>query len=471
MSLRARLFLLFGGLIAVLGIAQWWLVRSLTLELRTEVEDVAISVGRRVLYFVSHEEGKDALLPPPPAEGTDPSQKPAKEPKLFTYRFEVQSGTVEKRIETTLKEPVTEPFQVALDPKDGDSVDRLLRIQGPGMTHSIPIPSPRMGLDEKVKVFTRNLYLGTAAILSLGVLLAALLSHRVSGPLRGLAAAARDVGGGALGTTVPESGSGEVREAIVAFNRMSAELQMLDADARALRAQEHLTEMGDIARGLAHTLRNPLNALGLSVEELAGRLRDSREASALAEAARQQIRRIDHAVRSFLVLSSEGAGAETEISLVTLIQDLEALQDARGRVRITLEEGEPPPPLHAVVAEVRAMVQALVVNAVEASPDGARVLVRIRRLDSGGALAPVALAKGARIEVDDEGPGVPEDVRKRLFAPHVSSKPHGSGLGLFLAERVAATRYHGSVALSGLTPTGTRAVLEICPRGTGSKGA
>ncbi len=109
-------------------------------------------------------------------------------------------------------------------------------------------------------------------------------------------------------------------------------------------------------------------------------------------------------------------------------------------------------------AEVKTALQALVVNAVEASPDGGRVDVTLAARAGGG----------ARIEVVDAGPGLPDEVVARLFQPHVTTKPHGSGMGLFLAHRIAVGRYGGALALAAAASgPGTRATLELGDRAGG----
>ncbi len=217
-----------------------------------------------------------------------------------------------------------------------------------------------------------------------------------------------------------------------------------------------MTELGEVARGIAHTLRNPLNALGLSVEELAAKTEPESADDGLVESVRRQIRRMDQSIRSFLVLASEGGGAEDHIDVKSLVQDvaLEALQDARGKVRLEIEETEQQPSLMGVLPELRAMLHALTVNAIEASPDGAKVTVRILS----------AAPERVRIEVDDEGPGLPSEVKERLFTPHVTTKANGTGMGLFLAHRIATTRYDGSLELVDLEPRGIRAILELSDR-------
>jgi signal transduction histidine kinase len=212
---------------------------------------------------------------------------------------------------------------------------------------------------------------------------------------------------------------------------------------------------------MAHALRNPLHAVGLSVEELASRLPDDPGAAEMAAAARRQIAGVDGTIRSFLALAAEG-GTEEEVDMRALAEEvaLSALQGARGRVRVTVEAGEARPRIRAVAPELRAAIHALVVNAVEASPDGAEVSVQVEARGGGS----------ARVTVDDEGPGLPGEVRARLFTPHVTTKPSGSGMGLFLAHRIATTRYGGSLSLDERPPRGTRAVLDLGPR-TGERPA
>jgi signal transduction histidine kinase len=329
----------------------------------------------------------------------------------------------------------------------------FLHFSGPTFERQISIP--RGGTSDAVERFRGRSLAGSLGLLVAGLLAAALFAHRATAPLRDLADAARSVGEGALGTQVEARSGGEIGEAIGAFNRMSGRLAELDAQARSLSEREHLFEIGEIARGLAHGLRNPLNALGLSLEELAGTANsDPAGRLELAASARRQIQRIDGSIRSFLALAaSDGAAATASIDVLALVQDvaLEALHDARGRVSIAVDPASGTPSVHGVPAELRAVVQALVVNAVEASPDEGRVVVRV-------IARPEA---GARIEIDDDGPGLPESVRARLFTPHVTTKASGAGMGLYLAHRILTTRQGGRLELESRLPHGTRAVILL----------
>jgi signal transduction histidine kinase len=319
---------------------------------------------------------------------------------------------------------------------------------------SARIPMPRHGLVRAVESFLSRLLLGSAGILVLGLLVAGYTAHRVSEPLQGLARAARRVGEGDLGTQVPSEGDREVRETISAFNAMSTQLAALDHEARGLREREHLHEIGEVARGLAHSLRNPLNVLGLTVEQLAGA-----EGELLAASARAQIQRIDRTLRTFLSLSSGGGDAQV-VAVDDIARDvaLELVQDSAARATVRVE-ADGPVPLRAVGPELRAVVHVLVVNAVEASPAGAQVLVRV-----------TPVAGGARVDVLDRGPGLALEVRERLFTPHTTTKEQGAGMGLYLAERIARTRYGGSLTLDARPDGGTRAVLVVASRGEDARG-
>lgn len=508
MSLRLRLFLLLGTLVALLVVGQWWLVRTLSRDVSTEVGEVAFSVGRSVITAVGGEvqevEGEPRELVAEHIKvRLDPSDAPGREApstlhlaptlklspgegpgeaaaasNVYSFRLgpggrsevEVEAGAGGEGGDATVIRTVVLSLGEHAD-------EKVLVVEGGEGASTIPVP--RGGLEERLDRFARRLQLASVGLLGLGLLAAAVVAHRISTPLARLSAAARRVGSGELGAQAPVPREREVGAAVEAFNHMSSRLQRLDSDARALRGREHLAELGEVARGLAHSLRNPLNALGLSVEELASRAAGagepgSAEPAELAAAARRQIQRIDTAVRSLLVLAAEGAGGATAeaVEVAGLAEDvaLEALQDARGRVHIRVEaagggEGAPTV-LTAVAAELRAVIQALVVNAAEASPDGGTVRLRVAPVagPEGEGAEGLAGPGGVRVEVEDDGPGVAPAVRPRLFSPHVTTKPGGSGMGLYLAQRIAASRYGGSLALEDRPAGGTRAVVTLFPR-------
>lgn len=458
MTLRLRLFLLLGALVALLVAGQAVLMRSLTRDLAEEVGDIVVSVGESLVEAVGEEP-----LHLPPLEGGE-----LREHQVRVIRIPRAEGTAEEgQIHDVIHEVKRTEVKIKLVDKGGERT--LVLDDGGGAARAIAVPEG--GVSREVGRFRRRLLLGSLGLLAVGLAAAGAVAHRVSRPLAELTAAARQVGEGALGTQAPEPRDREVGSAVAAFNRMSRELARLDDDARAFRAREHLAELGEVARGLAHSLRNPLHALGLTVDELAAvattpagpaPLDSGGEGAAeLAQGARRQIQRIDRSLRSLLVLAADGGPAKEPVDLAALAADvaLEVLQDFRGPrrngVRIEVEalaEGEPLT-LLGVAAELRAMLQALLVNAAEASPEGGQIRLRL-----------AASPAGATIEVLDRGEGLPAEVRARLFSPHVTTKPTGSGMGLFLCHRLATTRYGGDLTIEDREGGGSRAVLALSRR-------
>ncbi len=478
MSLRVKLFVLFGGLLVALVAGEWLLLRSLSRDVTVEVATVASSVGEQVVRVFTTREG--AVKIPLPGSG-EPGSPAEKEVGTIVLPEPGGSGHERRVVVTTLHVETgpaaadgrpAPPGTAAPTPGAGKptwfafrsetlsgKAPPVLVVEGPHLKRKIPIPSS--GVREALDRFRQRLLLGSLTLLGVGLVAAAIAADRVSRPLRDLSRAAREVGQGTFGVQAAPAGGGEVGEAIAAFNQMSARLARLEAEALALKEREHLGELGEVARGMAHSLRNPLHAIGLTLDEMAGRLADDPGAAEVAESARRQIRRVDGSIRGFLALAASGAGSVEEVDLGAVARDvvLTALQDARGRVRIELEAPDGGGPrIRGIAPELAAVVQALVVNAVEASPDGATVRVRVAAAEEGR----VAL------EVEDDGPGLPAEVRERLFTPHVTTKPAGSGMGLFLAHRIAVSRYGGELALHDRAPRGTAARLVAGPRKEGA---
>lgn len=460
MSLRLRLFLLFGALLGLLAFGQWLLVRSLSQQVTAEVGEIAISLGRslaegRVGEIVQHKvkvirKGEGV------SEGTG-----------LSYSFEGRGDGTEPRAIVLEGEAgaggESDARSIVLVTVDGQGPERSLVVGGGAGAQRIPIPE--RGVQREVFSFGRRLLLGSLALFGLGLVGAAVLAHRIARPMTQLATAAERVGKGELGLQAAVPPDRETGAAVRAFNHMSLELERLDRDAKALRGREHLAELGEMSRGLAHSLRNPLHALGLTVDELAAGAAGM-EGAELAETARRQIRRIDRTVRSMLVLAAETDTRvpHEPVELAALCQDvaLEALQDFKDQVGIEVEVagGAREPRIVGVGAELRAMIHALVINACEASPAGERVFVR--------------LASGpdrAVIEVLDRGPGLAAEVRDKLFSPHVSTKPTGAGMGLFLCRRLATSCYAGDLALEDRAGGGTLARLTLGDRISNRGGA
>jgi len=270
-----------------------------------------------------------------------------------------------------------------------------------------------------------------ATLLLAAVAAAALLGRRLAaretGPIEALRAAAARVAAGDLSARVGAGGTGEVGQLVRDFDAMTEEL----AHGRArLAAAERVAAWREVARALAHELKNPLTPIAMSVELL----RDARSRPDFAEildestrAIGEEVRRLRRIVDEFSRFARLPAPALRPESPADLVQALLALFPAPPpgvRLERSVEAGLPP--VLADRDQVLQVLHNLLKNALEALPGGGTVRLTARR--DGAAVA---------FAVADTGPGVPPEDQARIFQPYVTTKAGGTGLGLAIAERIA----------------------------------
>lgn len=483
MRLKWKLFVFFGSLMALLMLTQWWLVRSISSNTVEEFASTTIDVTRQIVDFFNQQlleaepgenvkvirEGDADLIEQfvireaDPADAGQPnphsvvrnlrlSTAPDTKTKGKTPGAPPESRRLEARLEVRDRLPAP-----GLEAGSSDTTHLSISLAGGAAEKEISISSDQ--LQASLKRFQTQLLLGTGFILLLGLAVAGLLADRISQPLQELARASSQIARGNWGLEVSGRGTAEVGTAVAAFNQMSRELEEYARAREAWQQERHVSELGEVARSLAHTIRNPLNALGLCLDELAAHSEPSPESDELLRSGRLQIQRIDHWIRSFLTLASQSGSLVEEVKWSEVAEDLAFELSQTGDHNLIQLDDLPDtlPCVIGVQAEIRGMLQALLSNALEASPRGVPVYLR-------GHLEGDKII----IEVEDQGSGVAADLRRNLFAPHVTNKVNGSGMGLYLTRQIATTRYQGDLELRNNQPRGTVARLTLGRKRTGA---
>jgi signal transduction histidine kinase len=324
-----------------------------------------------------------------------------------------------------------------------------------------------------------------------------LLRHRVVVPLQRLAAAARQVAEGGAGARVAVAGVAETAEVGAAFNHMTealekrsdalekavAELRESNRSLREVRdgldRAERLASVGRLAAGVAHEVGNPMGAI-LAFLDLA--CRDEGISSAtrgyLERAAREGTR-VRTILRQLLDFSRPPRTARIPVNLVAVCEEAAALVRAQKRyARVDIRvaaEGDPPFAL-ADPDGVAQIVLNLLLNAVDAitaiSADATAAAVEVtvraatrHRRDSEDDAAASERRSPDAIECvfADNGPGIPDEDRERIFDPFFSTKGPGEGTGLGLSNAVRfAEEFGGSLELSNAgEATGATFVLRL----------
>lgn len=276
------------------------------------------------------------------------------------------------------------------------------------------------------KTLLAALVVSALVLLSLMVL----LSRKLLSPLNLLVDGFRQLANGNTGVTVPtQQPLTEYKFVLEQFNQASQQLAAWQARHDELARQQQLVELGEVSRGLVHALRNPLHTMTLALEQIQA---DPQSAAQLQPMLEQKIHHINRTLTALLTLSSSHIDRQQQVPLDALLQDL-ALEFSAHQLQL------PAPSqltLQGAETELRTMLHVLVANAVEASPAAGTVNICVEQT-----------AQQLKIMVYDQGGGLADSVRHRLFEPHISSKAEGSGMGLYLCQRLAQLYYQGDVQL------------------------
>ncbi len=264
-------------------------------------------------------------------------------------------------------------------------------------------------------------------ILLVSLVLAGLLSRRLTRGLDTLVEGAERVGAGDWSLRLDPGGRDEVGKLVHAFNDMAANLE---GQQRRLLDLEKMAAWREMARGLAHEIKNPLTPISLVVQELRDRYQgDDEDYGALLS---ESGRIIDEEVESLRKLSREFSEFARTPEMKKLPSDLNGLlrdlSHLYGSVPVDLDLDEDLGEFEFDAEQMRRVLSNLFENAVAAlaGVEGARIQVRTR---------PVGVDRVELIFADN-GPGVPEEIRERIFEPHFTTKGSGMGLGLALVRSV-----------------------------------
>ena len=301
------------------------------------------------------------------------------------------------------------------------------------------------------------------ALMGIGLLLSlaigVLLGRRYTRPVEALTDAARKIGEGQLDVKVPEEGSRELKQLVTTFNRMTNDLQQTT---QRLVASERVAAWQEVARRLAHEIKNPLTPIRMSLETLlaASAKKDARfdaMFAASATAVLEEVDRLKRIVDEFSQFARLPRPELKRLDLKALAQQVLGLYAPRpiaGPGSPMLQYALDAPAALEVNADRDQLTQVLVnliKNAEEAMSDagkGGTITVRV-----------FPRAPGAILEIEDQGPGIPEALLPRLFEPYVTGKAGGSGLGLAIASRII--QEHEGRLEAGRAQSGTGARFTV----------
>jgi signal transduction histidine kinase len=301
--------------------------------------------------------------------------------------------------------------------------------------------------------------LRTAVVVAVtGILMAIVLSWwataRITRPVQRLAESAARVAAGNWGTTVEVAGKDEIGQLARVFNRMTHEL--VEQRERLVQA-ERVAAWRELARRLAHELKNPLFPLQITVENMQ-RARAGypeqfdevfREGTSTLLAELSKLKQIIGRFSDFAKMPAPEIGAVNLNGLVTETMRLFEAQLSQAGIRAAAQLDPRLGPVQADAEQLTRVLRNLILNAVDAMPEGGSLTVRTR-----------ALGSGARLEVSDTGQGLTPEECARLFTPYYTTKTHGTGLGLAIVQSVVSD-HKGRIAVESEKGKGTTFRIDL----------
>ncbi len=296
--------------------------------------------------------------------------------------------------------------------------------------------------------------LWTAILGFVSFALAVAVSRGIAHPVLELRSGMERVTQGDLDHRVAPRGTSEVRYLGSAFNRMVEEIQ---SSRRALMKAERLAAWREVARAVAHEIRNPLTPIQFALQRLQEESR--RDEGPRAEVVRENADSILREVRSLqefaTAFSSVAQLPEPKLQacdLSALVEDVARLYRGSSPTTFRVETEASVPVAWADPGQVQRVLVNLIKNALDAMGGRGEITLHVRRDDAPGG--------GVLLEVADTGPGMDPTTLDRAGHPGFTTKSSGSGLGLTLVQRIVE-QHGGRFALTSSPGAGTRATVAL----------
>ncbi len=320
---------------------------------------------------------------------------------------------------------------------------------------TVPLTLRQQEIERQIDELDRRVLFAMLLFSLLGAAGGYWMAEKIADPVNRLTRATRRIARGDLDARIAVTSSDELRRLVQDFNRMAADLK---AQRQELERTQRLAAWADMARQVAHDIKNPLTPIQLSAEHLR-RVHADRHAplghvfDECLDTILAQVRLLREIAGEFSNFASSPTASPAPTSLAELID--EAVTPYRlglsGRVEMTVEV---PGTLPLLMLDRTLMLRSLanvIENALSAMPGRGHLRVSAEREPSGAWVA---------LHVEDDGVGMDEEAVRRAFEPYFSTKKTGTGLGMTIARRNVEAN-GGTIALSSERGHGTRVTIRL----------
>jgi len=328
------------------------------------------------------------------------------------------------------------------------------------------------GVADQVDDLLRRTYLLRSAwilaAMLAGMFVVVYLAFRFTKPIDALVRAANRVAQGNLDVSLPVSGADEMSRLAETFNHMVARLRENRQLQERLNEAEKTSMLGRFAANVAHEVRNSLNFLNLSVDQIrakhGGTDRSARELQRNIANIKDEIARLNSLVNNVLA-GRQAPPALAPCDLRSTLREAVAMVEKQAHaqeIRITTALPDQWPTLQVDATQIKTCFLNILTNAIQAMPLGGEIRISARTISDNGSRpgAPNGASGFFELRVGDTGPGIPAEERERVFSPFFSTKATGFGLGLAITKKIVED-HRGHIYVDAGDGAGTQMVVQL----------
>jgi signal transduction histidine kinase len=296
---------------------------------------------------------------------------------------------------------------------------------------------------------------GIALLIAVGASM--LLAQIVLRPMHVIRSSLSRLGRGDLGATLDLRDDEEFRELGDVFDQVSAQLRAASPEgikpAQLAELSRRISMVGRLTAGVAHEMKNPLNAMTIHLELLKQKLGAGKPATQHVEIIEQEIRRLDERIQGFLRFVRPDEAKFGPVAIAPLVSSvLEAMAPEAQRAGVAIDRGCTDESIHVVgdAAQLRDVFLNLAQNAIQAMPRGGRLAVTCAVMPD----------RRVRVRVEDTGVGIAPENLTKIFELYYTTKESGTGVGLSMVYRTIQI-HNGEIDVESTVGVGTTFIVVL----------
>ncbi len=470
LGLRAKLLLMMFSLLlltlASLFVLYWHAELTLIEQVEKHTMDLSTAIQISVERLTSEERTDEARL----QDYVNRLQrKGVNEISIVSNEEEVIASSNPKRVGAMIDPSRRDLFITA---RLGETLKTEHGQKNYNLIVPIVVGNQRMGyalismvLDDFAQISQLNFLkrlVATVLVFGLGMAASLILSWKYTRPIDQVVQAARRVAQGDLRDTLPVERYDEIGELTASFNDMVQKLRANKELESRLHQAERLSSIGQLASGIAHEIRNPLNFINLSIDHLQSRFsptdpRSREEFTYLVSWVKSEIHRLNTMITNFLTYGKPLKLQPRPYDLTSLLHDVVKMVSGKAEeqgIDIDCGDLQALPILSVDGEQIRTCFVNVLVNALQAMPQGGKLAITTKLTNGTGS------GRWIEVRFQDTGHGISSDDLPRVFEPYFTTKEVGIGLGLALTKKIVE-EHGGAIALDSIPDRGTTVRIRL----------